>query len=153
MSIAETVGIEGGLIMALEMPAVEEYMTPTPVTVDHTLSVSKARDELIRYDIRHLPVLCDGKLCGVVTEREIEVALVFPGPGELVVGDLIARAPYVVHPDTPLDEVVEEMAEHKYGCAIVIDERESVLGIFTDVDALRVCDELLQNWYRFNPAA
>ena len=43
---------------------------------------------------------------------------------------------YSVAPDTPLLEVAGEMADHKYGCAVVT-QGTHVVGIFTVVDALR----------------
>ena len=54
----------------------------------------------------------------------------------------MTQTPYTVAPETPLDEVVLKMAEHKYGCA-VIAQNEKVVGIFTTVDACRAFAEML----------
>jgi acetoin utilization protein AcuB len=43
---------------------------------------------------------------------------------------------YCVSPDAPLVEVAREMAEHKYGSAVVV-EGPKVVGVFTTTDALR----------------
>ncbi len=43
---------------------------------------------------------------------------------------------YVTGPDVALDEVAGQMAEHKYGSAVIVD-RGKVLGMFTTVDALK----------------
>jgi acetoin utilization protein AcuB len=50
--------------------------------------------------------------------------------------------PYFVSPDAKIDEVVSEMAEHKYGAAVVM-QNEKVVGVFTTVDAMRAFNELL----------
>ena len=49
---------------------------------------------------------------------------------------------YAVGPDAPLDEVAGEMAGHKYGSAVVL-QNGKVVGIFTTVDACRALQELL----------
>jgi acetoin utilization protein AcuB len=48
-----------------------------------------------------------------------------------------------VAPRAALDEVVSEMAQHKYGCAVVLDNGK-VVGVFTTVDALRAFADLLE---------
>ena len=60
------------------------------------------------------------------------------------VADVMVPNPYVVRPDTDLSEVVSEMAEHKFGSAIVQQSNGRVVGIFTAVDGLRAFGELLQ---------
>ena len=50
---------------------------------------------------------------------------------------------YSVSPDAPLDEVVEAMAKHKYGCAVVM-QNNHVVGVFTTVDVCRSFGELLR---------
>jgi CBS domain-containing protein len=51
-------------------------------------------------------------------------------------------AEYAVSPDSPLDEVVATMAQHKYGCAVVM-QNGKLVGIFTTVDVCRAFAEML----------
>ena len=51
---------------------------------------------------------------------------------------------YGAHSDDPVDKVVEEMAERKLGCAVILDRHGSVEGIFTTVDALQVLADVLK---------
>ena len=44
---------------------------------------------------------------------------------------------YCVTPRDRLDQVVSEMAERKYGCAVVIEDAK-VVGVFTTTDALKL---------------
>ena len=48
-----------------------------------------------------------------------------------------------VSPDAPIDEVVKEMADKKFGSAVVVDNGK-VVGMFTATDALSAFAELLQ---------
>jgi acetoin utilization protein AcuB len=60
----------------------------------------------------------------------------------VLVEDAMTSAPYTVSPDTPLDQVVAMMAEHKYGCAVVM-QNHHLVGIFTTVDVCRALSDLL----------
>jgi CBS domain-containing protein len=55
----------------------------------------------------------------------------------------MTERPFVVPGDTPLEEVVEIMADHKYGSAIIAG-RDGVEGIFTTADACRALVGVLQ---------
>ena len=55
----------------------------------------------------------------------------------------MATVVYAVSPESPLDEVVQTMGEHKYGSAVVM-QNEKVVGIVTTVDVCRALAELLR---------
>ncbi len=90
-----------------------------------------------RHGIRHLPVLSDGKLTGVVSDRDLHLieTLSDVDPKKILVEEAMSRDVFVVSSEAPLDEVALTMAEKKYGCAVVMD-REEVIGVFTVIDAL-----------------
>jgi acetoin utilization protein AcuB len=94
--------------------------------------------------IRHLPVLHQGKLVGVVTDRDLRLVetLRDVDPTQVVVSEAMTPEPYVVSPDTQLDEVVSMMAAKKFGSAVISDNGK-VVGIFTTVDACSALAELL----------
>ena len=56
--------------------------------------------------------------------------------------------PYQVKPEASLDEVCEEMAEFKYGCAIETQANGKVVGIFTAIDALRYLSQNMREHYK-----
>ena len=121
---------------------VYRYMTPSPVTVGRDQTLVTALELMHRQHVRHLPVLDAGALVGVVTERDVH--LVESGGADLqttLVEEAMTADPYVVTAGTLLRDVAEEMAAHKYGCAVVM-ERGRVAGIFTTVDALRALLDL-----------
>jgi CBS domain-containing protein len=63
-------------------------------------------------------------------------------PEKVTVEDAMSADPYTVAPDAPLDEVVQAMAEHKYGAAIVT-QNHHVVGILSTVDVCRALHDLL----------
>ncbi len=131
-----------------QMPKIEKVMTMMPHTIGRELDMKTAIDMMREHRIRHLPVLDGGKLVGVITDRDIKVASSFEGSDELKVEDVMMPDPYCVNHDAALDTVVEEMAEHKYGCVVVRQENKKIVGIFTAVDALRTMSDLLRQSFK-----
>lgn len=126
------------------MPDIQKYMTMRPKTIglDQTLqSAEKIMNEL---KIRHLPVVDGGKLVGILSQRDIKIVTSFidVDPAEVTVEEACSLDPYITKPGAKLNNVVEMMANHKYGCVLVVDSNKLV-GIFTWVDALRAMGELL----------
>ena len=130
------------------MPKIQKVMTMMPHTIGDDIPIKKAMEIMREFRIRHLPVQKGGKLVGVITDRDIKLARSFQGQDELVVNDVMTPDPYTVHPDAELDEVVLNMAEHKYGCAVVQQSNGKVVGILTDNDSLRILGETLRSHYR-----
>jgi CBS domain-containing protein len=53
-------------------------------------------------------------------------------------------AVYSVGLDDPVDAVAERMAARKYGCALIVNRRGAVEGIFTTIDAMQVLADVLR---------
>jgi acetoin utilization protein AcuB len=117
-------------------PPVYRYMTPCPQTIDRDAPVAKARELMSRHAIRHLPVLDGGDLVGVLSDRDVAVAERLGDPFATAVGEIMSTEPYFALPSSPVAEVADQMAKHRYGAAVIID-RGNVIGVFTAVDALR----------------
>ncbi len=96
------------------------------------------------FQIRHLAVLFGGRMIGIVSDRDITLVESLAGtdPAVVQVHEAMSPDPYAVDIDTPLVEVVETMAKHKYGAALVC-EGSALVGIFTTTDALRLAHDLL----------
>lgn len=127
------------------MPKVDRYMTTSPHTIGVDQPLTQAHVTMHKHKIRHLPVLQAGKLVGVLTERDLHLVetLKDVDPAKVTVEDAMTPEPYCISPQAPLDEVAAEMAEHKYGCAVVLDNGH-VVGVLTTVDLARVLSETLR---------
>jgi acetoin utilization protein AcuB len=130
--------------MSEPIPSVQKYMTYSPHTTGSDQPMAHAHKLMREHRVRHLPVLRGGKLVGVVSAGDLHLieTLKDVDPDEVRVEDAMTEDPYVVAPETPLDQVVKTMAEHKYGCAVVA-QHQKVVGIFTTVDACRAFAEML----------
>lgn len=123
---------------------VQQYMSVAPVVVSSDRTLAEAHRLMRERKIRHLPVVDRGRLVGVVSQRDLYLLETLKGvdAGSETVAEAMAPDPYTVPPDAPLDAVAAEMAENRYGSAVVVD-RGSVIGLFTTVDALRALATVL----------
>jgi len=135
--------------MTKPIPHISKYMTTTPRTGGRKLTLAAAEKLMSESGIRHLPIVEGEELLGVLTQRDLRFAasLVGVDPETQTVDGAMLDAPYTVSPETPLDEVVTTMAEHKYGSAIVVQNKH-VVGVFTTVDVCRALSELLSTRLR-----
>lgn len=124
------------------MPTVNRYMTANPVKVAPTDLMSVAHDMMREHGVCHVPVVLEGKLLGIVSDRDLYVLepLRF---GEMTVGDVMQRAVSTVAPDAPLDEVIDRMSQERCD-AIAVVGKTGVVGIFTATDALWALTDLLR---------
>ena len=131
--------------MPKSIPPVQKYMTYQPHTINADQTLEHAQHVMRDLRVRHLPVLKGGELVGLLSDRDINLVLSFESPeaAQMHVGDACTDRPYTTQPQAPLNEVVNYMAEKKLGSAIILDNNK-VVGIFTDVDAMRALAELLQ---------
>lgn len=131
------------------IPSIQKYMTAIPHTIGKDIALKKAYELMKKEGFRHLPVQDGGALVGIISDRDIKLACSFGDGNTLTVEDVMSPDPYTVKPEDSLDHVVTEMAEHKYGCAIVQQGNGKVVGIFTATDGLRVFGEVLNK--NFSP--
>ena len=130
--------------MSKSIPKVQKYMTTVPVTIRADATLSEAQKVMYQFHIRHLPVLEDGVLVGILSDRDLRLAETFRDvdPEKESVSDAMSLDAYTVSPDAPLDEVAREMAAKKYGSAVVM-QNGKVVGMFTAIDGLDALAELL----------
>lgn len=131
--------------MTARSPKVTEYMTAGPYAVGPKEPLAEARKLMARHQIRHLPVTTDGKLVGILSERDLQLVWTLAhAPAErLTVEDAMTSDPYTIAPDTPIREAVRQMAQRRIGSAVVVEERR-VVGVFTSVDAMHALADVLE---------
>jgi len=129
-------------------------MTPFPYHIEAGSSLAIAVRMMEDHDIRHLPVLEDGDVVGIISERDLERAKILGHPlseeTELTVGDLCTRQPYFVDISDPLDRVLDALAEKRLGSALVLKDGE-LAGIFTSMDACRLLAQTLREQFHTPP--
>jgi len=128
------------------MPTVKRYMSRQPWTISPAAKMSEAHRVMRQHHIRHLPVIADGKLVGIVSERDLHLIETLPGsdPEDVTVDEAMIADVYSVSPDEEVDKVIEKMADNKLGSALVVTRNGKVEGIFTTIDALQCFADVLR---------
>jgi CBS domain-containing membrane protein len=115
----------------------KELMKQYPRTVEADATVGTAARTMLWYGIRHLPVLRDDDLVGIVSERDL--AAFQAQHGDAAHREPVTKAmraePQTAGPDDSVTEVAARMAEHRIGC-LPITERGQLLALVTSTDIL-----------------
>ncbi|MGB5405621.1 MAG: CBS domain-containing protein [Thiogranum sp.] len=133
-----------------KMPLLATVMSPFPYSVDLDASFDEACELMGHHNVRHLPVIHEHAIVGVITDRDMTSAINFhsssASAGSLSVRDLYMSDPYIVSVDEPLDKVLLTMAERHIGSAIVT-KADKLVGMFTSVDACRSFGDYLHELF------
>lgn len=131
--------------MTKPAPKIQKFMTTVPMSVEKDAPLLEAATLMQKNHIRHLPVMYQGKIEGVLSSTDVHLIRTLRDVDveKLKVYDCYTPNPYTVSPEAMLDEVVDEMAEKKYGCVLVADNNHLV-GIFTWIDALKATKTLIE---------
>ncbi len=111
-----------------------------------TLSPEETAGEALalcrRRRIRHLPVVEDGRLVGIVSDRDLRSATPALGDparaaalAEIRVGEVMARDVVTARPDDPIDGAANAMRERRINCLPVLEE-DGLVGILTSSDVM-----------------
>lgn len=128
-------------------------MSRPATTVDPSTLLLDAALTLRASAIRHLPVVENDRLVGLLTDRDIQRC----APSRLVpiseegynavfadttVGRIMTREPLSVTPDTPLLTAIGMMQQSRFGCLPVVED-DQVVGILTRSDLVDALHRML----------
>ena len=125
-----------------------EVMTVQPHSVDPQQKVSDAKQMMVKHAIKHLPVVKNTSVVGILTDRDIKLRQAVSQKEDFhstaLVEDVCVTDPYTMRSNAPLTDALRGMVEKRIGSTIVVDEDHGLLGIFTSMDACRVLLGVLQ---------
>jgi acetoin utilization protein AcuB len=133
----------------------EELMSTSPFVVQVTENVRQVLAKLTETDVRHLPVVDEGRLVGMVSDRDLrrlidpifELAPISAARSEDLeqpISVLMSSDVLSVQTESAVGEVIDLMIEHKIG-AVPVTESDSLklVGIISYVDVLRAARGVL----------
>ena len=126
---------------------VSDWMSAEVITVTPKTGLSDAWELMRRRRIRHLLVMERQRLLGIISDRDIRLALPSQATslsaGEITyllaavtVDRVMSRSPITIGPDRPLSDAVAAMLAHRIGALPVVGP-DGVCGIITQTDVLR----------------
>jgi CBS domain-containing protein len=121
-------------------------MSHDPITIERGQPISAARRLMQTHHIRHLPVVFEGRLAGIVSQRDLLRAdtIADLDPTMVPIGEVMTKVVYSVSPKAPLRDVAGQMAARHCGAVVVVDDAQRVVGLLTAGDGLRALSSLGQ---------
>jgi CBS domain-containing protein len=107
-------------------------MTESPQTITPDMNAFDAAGMMRSEDVGALPVVEEGRLVGLVTDRDLVLRVLAErqNPVEVKVGDIATRTPYTITPDMRLSEARELMEQHQVRRLPVV-KGEALVGILS----------------------
>ncbi len=111
---------------------VRHAMTESPQTITPEMNAFDAAGMMKSEDVGALPVVKDGQLVGLVTDRDLVLRVLAErqNPVDVKVGDIATRTPITIMPDMRLSEARQLMEQHQVRRLPVV-KGDSVVGILS----------------------
>jgi CBS domain-containing protein len=131
---------------------VREIMMSSPVTLTPEDTLDLASDVISLGRIRHIPIMEDGRLVGILTERDLMGAAATEIFGlkhkqqsalfkSVLIKDVMKKKVVTVAPETKIKDAAHLMANKKIGCVPVVSDG-TLVGLVTTTDILRYVERL-----------
>jgi CBS domain-containing protein len=106
--------------------SIRDVMTPDPVVMPATSSLEDAARQMRDHDIGDVLVSNDGRICGLVTDRDIVVRGLAEGRASARLGDICTHELIAVRPDDDAETAVRVMGEHAIRRLPVVENDRAV---------------------------
>jgi CBS domain-containing protein len=127
---------------------VQDVMQTNLTTVTPDTTLPEALRLMHAGRIRHLPVLAEGKLVGIVSDRDLKRAMASPATSlaaqeltylleRLRLEEIMTRTVITIGPSSPVEEAARIMLREKIS-AVPVTEGGRLVGIVTETDVLRL---------------
>jgi len=128
------------VVLSTELdPTLADCAKSDPVTVSTGVSVLDALALCHTTDVRHLPVLHDGWFVGLVSDRDLNLAVGRRRADGAAVEEVMSRYVVALPPTARLSEAAARMLAERISCVVVSDEEKKLLGLVTIHDVLERC--------------
>lgn len=132
---------------------VRDHMSPDPIVVAPGDTLRKARQLIKDHGLRRFPVIEDGRLVGMVTDRDVRQADISSAVVQerryvdyildrIQVGGIMTSNPITVAPGTSIREAADLILENKIGGLPVVHDGRLV-GIITETDLIKALIAML----------
>ena len=132
---------------------VGERMSKPVITVSPDLPINEALSMMKREHIRRMPVIQDGKLLGIVSDKDLLNASPSPATSlsvwemnyllsKITVKDVMTKKVMTVQENTPIEEAARILADNKIG-GMPVMRGDKVVGMITETDLFKMFLELM----------
>jgi len=128
---------------------VKNWMSQPAITIDAETLVEDADRLAKRHEIHMLPVMQNGRLAGIVTDRDINGASASDIPEKKIMGNrhpfpelkvkkIMTPNPVTVSDNCTLEEAVEKLLVHNISGLPVVNQQQKVIGVVTKSDLFQL---------------
>ena len=114
-------------------------MTKGTVGVKETDTIQHAAELMQQYDVGILPVVCDGKLCGVITDRDIVTRGVCKSKDvcDIPVSNCMSKSTVCANPDQQIEDAAKTMAAEQ-----VLPEQKLIYARWLHTDCIATAHQV-----------
>lgn len=134
---------------------VRAIMSPSPLTLEATATLADAVELMGEHGVRHVPIVDNGSVVGIVSDRDVKMALgpdareldiaaIDPRLGDGPLDWFMSDQVQTVAPDDHVSTACARFIDLKVGALAVVENDEQV-GIISVVDVLGAALPLLQS--------
>src|SRR4029434_5449492 len=107
---------------------IKDVMVKDVVAINPSASLAEAAQLMCHAHVGILPVVEEGQVCGVITDRDLVVRAIAIGAdlASTPVGECATGDPVVAHPDWNLDQAMDAMARAQIGRLTGVDDDNKV---------------------------
>ena len=117
---------------------VKEYMTANPIILNPDEDVTKAFNLLLEKRVRQAPVVDKGELVGIVSDRDLRMAMVQNLKiNKLTVGFVMTKDPVTITEDCKMSDASKILGIGKFNAIPVIEETGKLKGIISTTDIIK----------------
>ena len=120
----------------------QQVITRNPETVRPDDSIHSATVIMRDNRIGFLPVIDDGKVLGVVTDRDIIIRAIAGGydPCKTVIRDVMTDNPVLLQTTDSVELAIQTMARYGIARIVVVDLTGKMVGVLSSGDAATACN-------------
>jgi len=128
---------------------VREWMATKPIVIDQNTSIMKATQIMKENNIRRIPVVKDGRLVGIISDRDIKEAAPSKATSldvhelyyllsEIKVKDIMTPQPITLRENDSVEKAAVIMLKNRISGMPVVDDDNRVVGMVTQTDVFKV---------------
>jgi acetoin utilization protein AcuB len=122
--------------MTIRATQVSDIMTPDPRAIEPSAKVREAYATMKENGFRHLPVVDDGRLVGVISVTDVgRLGATVSAILDKSVAEAMTPNPRTIAPEEPIESAAAQMGLYKVNCLPVVTEGR-LIGIVTTYDLL-----------------
>jgi CBS domain-containing protein len=123
---------------------VQEAMTSTPTAITPDTTAQEAARLLKTEDVGSLPIVEEGRLIGVVTDRDLALRVIAEARQlDTSVGEIASKDLVTIDPQQSLEEAARLMAEHQVRRLPVVEEDGRLVGMLAQADVAQAGHDTL----------